>query len=293
MLDVTHERMPTNGIHLEVAVAGPEDGTPIFLLHGFPESWYCWRFQIPALAAAGYRVYAPNLRGYGGSDKPRGVRHYGIDDLADDIAGLLDHLGLESAAIAGHDWGGAIVWHFGARHPSRAKGLCVMNCPPAAVVRKTIFSSLAQARKSWYIFVFQLPWLPEWMLSTNNYARPWAAMAKMATHRDKFTEADRAIYMEAWTQPYAVTAMLNYYRAVLRVPPKQRSAEPIEAPMTLIWGTADHALNEAMIEPTRAYARDLEVHRLEGISHWVNVDAADRVNDLLIAWLRKLESTPE
>jgi pimeloyl-ACP methyl ester carboxylesterase len=282
---VSVSMVPTNGIELEVATAGPADGTPVVLLHGFPESWHCWRFQIPALVEAGYRVIAPNMRGYGKSSKPGGVRAYRIDALADDIAGLMDHYGLEKAAVVGHDWGAAVTWHFGRRHPDRATCLTVLNCPPGEVVFKTVFSSLAQARRSWYIFVFQLPWLPEWMISRNDFSRLWASMAKTTTNEGRFTEADRAAYLAAWREPGVATAMLNYYRASLRGGRATPKVRKVPVPMRLIWGTADHALGSDMIEPSRDFAEDLDVVRLDGISHWVNVDAPEAVNEALLPWL--------
>ncbi|MCO4746662.1 MAG: alpha/beta hydrolase [Proteobacteria bacterium] len=285
MEGVHFERVATNGVTLNVAVAGPEDGPMVVLLHGFPEFWYCWRHQIPALVEAGYRVIAPNLRGYEHSDKPRGVKHYGIDDLADDVAGLLNHYGADKAPIIGHDWGGAITWHFGHRHPDRASRLAVLNCPHPDTIREALFKDSAQRKRSWYIFMFQLPFIPERYIAKNNYASAWAAMAKKASNRGVFTDADRAVYTEAWSQPYALTAMLNYYRASIRVPPAPRRAETIPAPLLLIWGTADHALGESMIDPSLAHAEDARVKRLDGISHWVNVDAAEDVNAALLSWL--------
>lgn len=291
MEQVSVAMVPTNGISLEVAEAGPEAGTPVFLLHGFPESWHCWRHQIPALVDAGYRVIAPNLRGYGKSSKPSSVSAYGVDALADDIAGLLDHYGYDKAAIVGHDWGAAVTWHFGRRHPDRATCLTVLNCPPGEVVFKTVLSSLTQARRSWYIFLFQLPWLPEWMISRNDFARLWASMAKTTTNPGRFTDEDRTRYLEAWREPGTPSAMLSYYRASLRGGRPHPKVRKVQAPVRMIWGTADHALGEEMIEPSRRFAEQLDVLRLEGISHWVNVDAPEEVNEALLAWLAQHNGT--
>ena len=285
MQGVTFQRVSVGDVSLSVATAGPKDGSPVVLLHGFPESWYCWRHQIPALVEQGYRAIVPDLRGYGGSDKPAGVKHYGIDSLADDVAGLLDAFDIGSAPVVGHDWGGAITWHFGHRHPDRATRLCVMNCPHPVAMQNVLWKSHAQRMKSWYIFVFQLPWLPERMLSANDYSRAWAAMAKTTTQKNAFTEEDRAHYLEAWRAPGAMSAMINYYRASLRVPPEPWKARHIPAPFLLIWGTADHALGEELIEPSMAYAEDGRVFRIPGVSHWVNIDAPHRVNGALLQWL--------
>jgi epoxide hydrolase A/B len=156
MAEITHEQVPTNGIELHVAVAGPADGPPVVLCHGFPEHWYSWRHQLGALADAGYRVHAPDLRGYGGSSRPTEVTDYGSDNLTADLAGLLDHYGYEQAAFVGHDWGAMVVWEMGRLHPARVSSLFNMSVPysnapaPPLQIFEVIFEG-----KFFYMLYFQ------------------------------------------------------------------------------------------------------------------------------------------
>jgi pimeloyl-ACP methyl ester carboxylesterase len=156
MAEVTHEQVPTNGIELHVAVAGPADGPPVVLCHGFPELWYSWRHQLGALADAGYRAYAPDLRGYGASSRPAEVAAYGSDNLTADLAGLLDHYGYSQAAFVGHDWGAMVVWEMGRLHPDRVSSLCNMSVPysnapaPPTQIFEVIFEG-----KFFYMLYFQ------------------------------------------------------------------------------------------------------------------------------------------
>ncbi len=156
MAEVTHEQVPTNGIELHVAVAGPADGPPVVLCHGFPEIWYSWRHQLGALADAGYRAHAPDLRGYGGSGRPSAVTDYGSDKLTGDLGGLLDHYGYDRAAFVGHDWGAMVVWEMGRLHPDRVSSLCNMSVPysnaPAAPTQ--IFEVIFEG-KFFYMLYFQ------------------------------------------------------------------------------------------------------------------------------------------
>ncbi|MGB7875364.1 MAG: alpha/beta hydrolase, partial [Anaerolineales bacterium] len=204
----------TNGIKLHVVMAGPKDGQPVFLLHGFPEFWYGWRKQIPALADAGYRVIVPDQRGYNMSDKPKGVRAYAIDKLANDILGLMDALGHEKVNLIGHDWGGFVAWAFAIWHPKCLSKLGILNAPhPDVMTRFLRRGDPEQLRRSWYFFTFQIPWLPEYWLRKNDWRRTVLALrgsGKIHT----FTNEDITEYKQAWSRPGAIKAMLNWYRAV-------------------------------------------------------------------------------
>src|SRR5437879_4698652 len=165
---VPFSTIATNGIRLNVAQAGPPDGPLVILLHGFPEFWYGWRKQIPALAAAGYRVWAPDQRGYNFSDKPPDVRDYTLDKLAADVAGLIEAAGRQRAIIVGHDWGGAVAWWLAANNPERVERLVIINVPHPLVMRRLILRDPRQTLRSWYMFMFLLPRLPEWFARRRN-----------------------------------------------------------------------------------------------------------------------------
>src|SRR5688572_7704025 len=205
----------TNDIKLHVMTDGPENGTSVVLLHGFPEFHYGWRKQIPALVAAGFHVIVPDQRGYNLSNKPKGISAYDVDILAKDIIGLFDHFGIQKAKLAGHDWGAAITWTVALNHPERLEKLAILNVPHPDVMVRFILTNRAQQRKSWYIYFFQIPLLVEWILSRKNYA----ALTRMLVgsgRRNTFTEQDMLEYKKAWSQQGALTAMLNWYRAAVR-----------------------------------------------------------------------------
>src|SRR6266436_7908795 len=189
MQSIEFAEVPTNGIRLNVAQSGPRDGRLMILLHGFPEFWYGWRTQIPALSAAGFRVWAPDQRGYNLSDKPPHVRDYRLDRLAADVAGLIDAAGRQRAIIVGHDWGGAVAWWLAANNPELVERLIIINVPHPLVMRRMIFSDPRQTLRSWYMFMFLLPWMPEWFARR----RDWQGVVEglVASSRlGTFTDAD-------------------------------------------------------------------------------------------------------
>ena len=205
----------TNGVRLHVIHAGPPNGPLVILLHGFPEFWYGWRKQIPALAAAGYRVWAPDQRGYNLSDKPPGLDAYTLDELSADVVGLIDAAGCDRVYLVGHDWGAAVAWWVALKYPQQLEKLVIMNVPHPAVMRRTLQRNFAQLVKSWYIFFFQMPWLPERVISANQWQTALQAF-KASSRPGSFSDADLAQYRTAWSQPGAFTAMLNWYRAAVR-----------------------------------------------------------------------------
>jgi pimeloyl-ACP methyl ester carboxylesterase len=272
-------------VRLHYVEAG--EGPLVVLVHGFPEFWYGWRSQIPALVAAGFRVVAPDMRGYNLSSRPEPVSAYRPERLALDLRDLIHERGEESALVAGHDWGGAAAWAAAMFHPEVVRRLAVLNCPhPRRMIQG--LRTPQQALRSWYMFFFQLPWLPEQV----GRARDWAALrsALQAERPDSFTPADVERYVEAWSRPGALTAMLNYYRAVFRDTPGRALARigPVEAPTLVIWGQRDRALGPELAEPDRADVPNLErVVRLPEASHWVQHDERERVNELLVDFFSK------
>ncbi|HTO97125.1 MAG TPA: alpha/beta fold hydrolase [Myxococcales bacterium] len=255
---------------------GPRDGPLVLLLHGFPECWRAWRHQLPALAAAGFRAVAPDLRGYGGSDKPRGVSSYRMEKLVADAAALIGALGRERADVVGHDWGGHIAWHLAMWNPARVRRLAVLNVPhPARMFRA--LRTLRQLRKSWYIFFFQLPFLPERFMSPRSIR---VAFRHMTARKGAFDEEDVEANVQAAGDR---TAPINYYRAAgrYRGPPLR----PVEAETLLVWGEKDRWLGPDLAELDPRWVPRARIERIPSASHWVQADAPERVNELLLSFL--------
>ena len=283
-----HDTVETNGVRLHAVTAGPEDGPLVVLLHGFPEFWYSWRHQIPALAEAGYRVVAPDMRGYNHSEKPDGVGAYHIDELVGDVAGLVDAFDQESAHVVGHDWGGLVAWQTAIDRPGVVDRLAVLNAPHPSAYERALRSNPTQLAKSWYVGFFQLPGLPEWSLGVRDYESLERMLGDGTVRPDAFTEADIERYKTAFGRPGVRTAALNYYRALARRNAKLTLTGggvgdlPVRAPTLLIWGERDAALDVSLTEDLDRWVPDLRVERLPDASHWVQFDAPERVNELLL-----------
>lgn len=279
----------TNGIKLHVLTDGPADGTPVILLHGFPEFHYGWRKQVPALAEAGFRVIAPDQRGYNLSDKPKGVSAYHVDTLARDVIGLLDHFGIQKARLAAHDWGAVVAWTLALNHPERLEKLVILNVPHPDVMRRFLLSDKEQRKKSWYVFFFQLTFLAEWILSREDY-RNMTRMMIGSGRKSTFTRADIEKYKRAWSQPGALTAMLNWYRNIfrdsLKYMFKKVPARRVRVPTLILWGKNDVALSHEMVQPSVEMCDDASAVYFEKATHWVQHDEADEVNKNLIRFLR-------
>jgi pimeloyl-ACP methyl ester carboxylesterase len=285
------EFISTNGIKLHVMQAGPEDGPLAILLHGFPEFWFGWREQIQPLAEAGYRVWAPDQRGYNLSDKPQGVSAYHIDTLARDIVGLIEATRQEKAFIVGHDWGAAVAWHLAGQYPEKVKKLVVMNVPHPAIMMRTLRKNFSQLRKSWYMFFFQIPRLPEWILGRND-AQGASELLRRSGKSSTFTAEDLVYYRQAWTQPGALTAMINWYRSALRSGFGGSNGDTaasgrIKIPTLLLWGKQDVALSSEMAQPSIDLCDDGQLIFFEQATHWVQHDEAEAVNELVLDFLRQ------
>jgi len=265
------------------------DGPLIVLLHGFPEFWFGWRLQIAPLAATGFRVVAPDLRGYNLSSRPDGVEAYTADRLAADIVGLVRERGAESALLVGHDWGGTVAWTMAMNHPEVVDRLAILNAAHPRRLQQGLHNP-NQLRKSWYFFFFAIPGLPEEVV----HARNWHFFRHfLQDARPPYTDEEIERYVEAWSQPGAATAMINYYRASVRQSPKQAEAQlrPISAPTLVIWGQDDAYLGPDLAEPDRDDVPNLDrVERLADASHWVHHDEAERVNQLLIGFFAAAEA---
>jgi len=274
-----HRTIPVHGVRLHAVEAGPPDGPLLILLHGFPEFWYGWREQISALAGAGFRVLAPDQRGYNLSDKPEGVASYALDPLARDIVGLIDEAGRDKAFLAGHDWGGAVAWWTAMCHPHRVERLAVLNVPHPAVMRRHLFKNPQQRRRSWYFFYYQLPWLPEWSFSASDFAL--GVKALRTSRRGTFSDEDIARYREAWSQPGAVRSMFHWYRAALRVRPRRPMSFRVATPALLLWGARDRFLGREMAQPSLDLCDDGRLVFFEEATHWLQHEEPERVNAML------------
>lgn len=278
-----HREITTNGIRMHYVTQGT--GPLVVLLHGFPEFWYSWRYQIPFLAEHGYTVVAPDLRGYNDTDKPR--TGYDVATLTRDIAGLVKGLGQEKAIIVGHDWGGALAWVFAASYPQVTDRLIVMNAPhPAAMMRE--FRTLSQLRKSWYIFFFQIPWLPEYMLLRNNANEIGRMLRGAAIQKSVFPREVTAKFQQAMSKPGAMTAALNYYRQLFRrLPASSRDPRArVTAPTLLIWGEQDIALGIELTTGLEQWVGDLEIKRIPDSGHWVQQEQPEKVNQFMLDFLQ-------
>jgi pimeloyl-ACP methyl ester carboxylesterase len=272
-------------VRLHYVEAG--EGPLVVLLHGFPEFWYGWRYQIPALAAAGFRVVAPDMRGYNTSSKPAGIDAYDIDHLTIDVRDLIIERGAHSAHLVAHDWGAAVAWVTAMNHPEVVERLAILNLPHPRLFLQSL--KTRQLLKSWYMFFFQLPWLPERVARARHWQLFRAFSLGTAARPDAFSDEDVERYIEAWSQPGAMTASINYYRALLRQSPRRTEARlrVVQAPTLVIWGERDRYLGKELAEPDRADVPNLErVVRLPQASHWVQHDEPERVNELLVEFFR-------
>ena len=274
-----------NGLTFAVDEAG--EGPDIALcLHGFPESRFSWRYQLEPLAAMGWHAVAPDLRGYGDSSRPVGRDPYRIKHLVADAAALFDAYGARRRLLIAHDWGAAIAWAFALRQARPLDGLVIMNVPHPAIFRAVLRRSAEQRKRSRYMLFFQLPWLPEAVL-TRNDAAPIARMfAGMAVNKAAFPPDVLRHYRDNAQKPGAITAMLNYYRANATALGTQRPSPVIDVPTLMIWGEADTALGLELTEGYEPYVADFTLERLPRVSHWVQQEAPEPVNEKLTAWMR-------
>ncbi|MAK81659.1 alpha/beta fold hydrolase [Phenylobacterium sp.] len=285
-MTISTRTVEANGFAFAVDEAG--DGDRLALcLHGFPESRFSWRAQMPLLAELGYRVWAPDLRGYGETEpKPQDVDSYRMERLLEDVAALIDAAGAREVMLVAHDWGAAVAWTFAARKVRPLTRLIIMNVPHPAVFAQVLRRSPKQMLRSWYMAFFQIPGLPERLLLANDARAIRRAFSGMAKDKSRFPETVLDRYAADAQRPGAMTGMINWYRAAARHPDFMR--EPwakIEIPTLVIWGEADAALGLETLEGTDAFVPDLQIKRLPGVSHWVQQEAPEVVNALMADWL--------
>jgi epoxide hydrolase 4 len=283
-------RLQAGGIDFFALADGPPGGPLVLLLHGFPELSRSWRHQLPALAAAGYRAVAPDLRGYGRTGK---AGPYDLGTLSRDVRDLVLALGRERAVVVGHDWGGAVAWATAVLEPRVVERLVVMNCPHPGVMADELRSNVRQMLRSWYMLLFQLPWLPEWLLTRRGGEAVGRSLRGGSHVREAWPREETAHYQRAMLEPGAVQGALGYYRAIFRAPRSLRRegrAHPIAAPTLIVWGGRDRFLGRETIAPERmapylAPGNRAEVVFLEEAGHFVQSEAPDRVNEALLRWL--------
>ena len=265
-------RVNVNGVGIEYQVSG--QGRPVVLLHGFPDSGRLWRHQVPALAGAGFQVIVPDLRGYGRSDKPEAVEAYSLFQVAGDVTAILADLEIDKAHMVGHDWGAALAWALAYFAPGSVDHLVVLSVGHSATFRRTI----EQCQKSWYMLLFQFPGIAERWLTDDNWAN---------LRRSGHPDSDQVIAdLEA---NGSLIPGLNWYRA--NVPPEswvgpRIQLPPVQAPTMGIWSTGDGALSEVQMTDSAAnVAGPWRYERLDGPGHWLQLDAPDHVNRLLLDFL--------
>lgn len=276
-----HDYIVSNGIRLHYVTQG--EGTLILMLHGFPEFWYSWRYQIPEFAKD-HKVVAIDLRGYNDSDKPEETSAYRMSELLEDVAGVIRGLGYERCILVGHDWGGAIAWQFADAHPEMVERLIVMNLPHPAKFQAGL-KTPQQLLRSWYIFLFQLPVLPELLLQAGDYQLIGEMFSRMAIDKSAFNPEDLEAYKNAAAKRGALTAMLNYYRNILQSGFTPRKWEKITVPTLLIWGEDDPALGIELTHGTEAYVENLTVRYIPKCSHWVQQERPQLVNQYMREFL--------
>jgi pimeloyl-ACP methyl ester carboxylesterase len=281
---IRFSRIPTNGVTLHLAEAGPSDGPLVFLLHGFPEFWYGWRNQIAPLAERGFHVVAPDQRGYNLSDKPKGVDNYDLDLLAGDIVGLADHFGQERFALIGHDWGAAIGWWLAGQHADRLRGLAALNAPHPAVWLEAVRTDPVQRKKSAYVRLFQIPYLPEILIGLN-LSKTLAKVFGDSIRPDAFTKLDLEEYRKAWNQPGALTGALNYYRAASRKLLLPATEYRVRCPTLIIWGRRDAYAIPELAEWSLRLCVEGRIEFFDQSSHWVQHDEPQPVTSLLAEFL--------
>ncbi|KMO34660.1 alpha/beta hydrolase [Methylobacterium tarhaniae] len=275
-------RIPVRGLTLNVAEAGPADGPLTVLLHGFPETWSGWRHQIGPLAAAGLRVVAPDQRGYGLSSRPEGIKAYHLDRLAGDVIGLADALGHERIRLVGHDWGGLVAWWVASHHPDRLERVAILNAPHPDVFGAYARRHPSQALRSFYVGLFQLPGLPEALLRAGDCAALRRALTS-SSRTGAFSPDDLDLYAAAWRRPGAITAMLNWYRA-LRLP-RQPAPAPILPPVLVLWGERDTALERGLAAESLRLCAQGAVRYFPDATHWLQHEEPEAVNAALIGFL--------
>ncbi|MDI1475701.1 alpha/beta hydrolase [Polyangium sp. y55x31] len=285
--EIRHRTVDVGEVRLHIAEAG--SGPLVILLHGFPEFWYAWRRILPALAREGFHVVAPDMRGYGASDKPEGIEPYGPRHLAADIAGLVRALGAPRASVVGHDWGAGVAWCFAMAHPELLDRLVVINGPHPTRMLRDGLRSPRQLVRSWYMFMFQLPGVPEHFLGRDGHALLMKALREEVRGPNAFDAEDLDRYREAFAAPGALTGMINYYRAAIRRK-SQVETRRIDAPVLVLWGDLDRHLGRELADPGGDLVPNVRIVHVPDATHWIHHERPELVTAEVAAFLRWKEA---
>ncbi|MFX0185109.1 MAG: alpha/beta fold hydrolase [Candidatus Hodarchaeota archaeon] len=290
-----HDYMTINNVKIHYVVKG--SGDPLLLLHGFPDFWYSWKYQIPAFSDY-FQVFAPDLRGYNKSDKPKGVNNYSTTLLVQDIKDFINAIGEQKAIIIGHDWGGAVAWNLAMMAPECVSKLIILNCPHPIPLLEAFWSmKFQQLQKSWYVFFFQIPDVPEVILSRNNCEFLVRMLKGSIINKQALNSEDLQRYIEAWSQPGALTASINYYRAnwnpaqLMTMTEEQqnnliRRFPKVKCPTLVLWGEKDVALDKLLTQGMQKYFDgSFKITYLPDFGHWVHIEAPDLVNKSILSFL--------
>lgn len=275
---LTHRFIEANCQTFHVAMAGPDDGPLIMLLHGFPECWYAWRHQVDALVEAGWCVAMPDQRGYGTSSKPPSIADYQIDILARDVVALANTLGRRKFCLVGHDWGGIVAWQVAATFPEHVERLAILNAPRLGAFGRFAWLHPTQLFKSAYVGFFQIPDLPEATLAAGNFYVLKQAL-RSSSRAGTFSSAELAIYQKSWAEPRALRSMLNWYRAL---PSDTAKSSRTVMPTLVLWGDRDTALDARLAEASFEFCGEGEVIHIAGATHWLHHEEAELVNAELV-----------
>lgn len=264
------------------------DGDELALcLHGFPEHSFSWRHQLPMLAEQGFTAWAPNLRGYGNTTRPQGVQAYRLDELIEDVVRLIKASGKSKVTLIAHDMGAVIAWEFALRQRLPLERLVICNVPHPQAMKDAF--GWTQLRKSWYVFFFQLPWLPEYLMGKNACQSIADGFLRISKNTERFPTEVREVFRRNAAQPGALTAMLNYYRGLLvgrRQRPRTDPRTPIGVPTLMVWGEDDIALDKSTTMTTANYVNDLTIRYLPGVSHCVQQEQPEVVNEMIAAFVQ-------
>jgi pimeloyl-ACP methyl ester carboxylesterase len=275
-------RSGNGGRRLAAIDEGPEDGPLVILLHGFPEFSYAWRNQVGPLADNGWRVLVPDQIGYNLSDKPAGLGSYDIDALADDVLRLAEAAGHRTFSLVGHDWGGMVAWWLALRDPDRIERLVILNAPHPSTMGRYAVAHPTQMLRSWYILFFQIPGLPEALLRVGGYRMARQILTR-SSRGDAFSGRDLAHYRDAWSRPGALTAMINWYRALRKR--REPDTERVPMPTLILWGERDVALEFPLAVAALRRCDQGRLFRFPNATHWLQHEEPQDVNRLLLAFL--------
>jgi pimeloyl-ACP methyl ester carboxylesterase len=280
-IELRSHMVEVDDLQLHVVEAGPEDGPLVVLLHGFPEFWYAWHGQLAQLAAAGFRVVAPDQRGYNASDKPKGVGAYRIDYLVGDISGLIQALGYDRASVAAHDWGGGVAWYLAIRHPERVQKLLIIDTPHP----KAFYFETEEQSTGWYRTFFQIPWLPEWASRVANWSMLASALRE-SSQPGTFPEEEMDLYRSAWDRDRAYSSMVNWYRAAFRYRPQDEGELRVRVPTLVVLAADDAYIPSDLTRQSLQYLDDGQLLELGEGTHWVMQEEPERIGRILIDFFK-------